>query len=420
MTAGFSRRDRILRCSPMSSLSALLQTLPGEVAKKETDNNNTRRMLNIYLLENSDEDSLEFGVLSQSDTVSKTFTLHNINPVQISIISYSVSANLPFTSVQLSYVHPTTNGTPHPPAHSTPPHTLEPEHSAQFTVTVSNPNTISTYSGEVIVSTSFDKVLHIPVYFKTAESRLKVSPRAISFKGIFPYLRARVGLSARNLFHKAVDVTSVNSDLDDPRVYFEESVDGLPRLRPTEKVEIGSVVIDPLLGDTVYLKKPASSLGLWSSNSAPQDPSRELQLLTTLWASWRGLVDDGRTVFNASIVVSSVGGGEVRVPVDVSLTWPNLVKEKLVTLEPTTVGNTSIHRLRITNPSDVPLLVQPVFLSHYTHPQTIIDSLLDRFDPRLRNLNFSHLSNSFSFVSSASPETALATTLLPPHSKLLI
>ncbi len=46
--------------------------------------------------------------------------------------------------------------------------------------------------------------------------------------------------------------------------------------------------------------------------------------------------------FNASIVVSSVGGGEVRVPVDVSLTWPNLVKEKLVTLEPTTVGNTSV------------------------------------------------------------------------------
>ena len=65
-----------------------------------------------------------------------------------------------------------------------------------------------------------------------------MSPRAISFKGIFPYLRARVGLSARNLFHKAVDVTSVNSDLDDPRVYFEESVDGLPRLRPTEKVEV--------------------------------------------------------------------------------------------------------------------------------------------------------------------------------------
>ncbi len=46
--------------------------------------------------------------------------------------------------------------------------------------------------------------------------------------------------------------------------------------------------------------------------------------------------------FNASIVVSSVGGGEVRVPVDVSLAWPNLVKEKLVTLEPTTVGNTSV------------------------------------------------------------------------------
>ena len=77
-----------------------------------------------------------------------------------------------------------------------------------------------------------------------------------------------------------------------------------------------------------------------------------------------------------------------------------------------------IHRLHITNPSDVPLLIQPVFLDHYTHPQTIIDSLVDRFDPRLRNLNFSLSSNSFSFVSSTSPDTAMATTLLPPHSKL--
>ena len=151
-----------------------------------------------------------------------------------------MSANLPFTSVQLTSIHPT-NATPHTPpspAHSTPPYTLEPEHSAQFTVTVTNPNTISTYSGEIIVNTSFDKVLHVPVYFKTAESRLKVSPGAISFKGIFPYLRAKVGLNARNLYHQAVDVTAVNSDLDDPRVYFEESVDGLPRLRPTEKVEV--------------------------------------------------------------------------------------------------------------------------------------------------------------------------------------
>ncbi len=80
--------------------------------------------------------------------------------------------------------------------------------------------------------------------------------------------------------------------------------------------------------------------------------------------TWRTLVNDGRTLYvlnvlsialssldilslvlcrlNTSVVVSSVGGDEMRVPVDVSLTWPGLVQERLVTLKPTTVGNTSV------------------------------------------------------------------------------
>ncbi len=160
--------------------------------------------------------------------------------LQISIISYSVSSSLPFTSIQLSAVHPT-NSTPHTKhttAHTTPPHTLHPNHSAVFTVTVTAPETIGTYSGEILVTTSFNKTLHVPVYFKTAESRLKVSPKAIAIKGVFPGLKLKVALSVRNLYRQAIEVTSVNSDPREPLVYFEESVDGLPRLKPMEKVEV--------------------------------------------------------------------------------------------------------------------------------------------------------------------------------------
>ena len=45
---------------------------------------------------------------------------------------------------------------------------------------------------------------------------------------------------------------------------------------------------------------------------------------------------------NLSVVVSSDVGGEVRVPTTASLVWPGLVDEKLVTLTPTVVGNTSV------------------------------------------------------------------------------
>ncbi len=154
-----------------------------------------------------------------------------------------MSIGLPFTSIQLMGIHPT-NSTPnakHTPTPSTPPYTLHPDHSAVFVVTVTTPETIGTYSGEILIATSFDKILHVPVYFKTAESRLKISPEVIDVKGIFPSLRSKVALSVRNLYHQAVDVTSVNSDPNEPWVYFEESVDGLPRLKPMEKVEVMSL-----------------------------------------------------------------------------------------------------------------------------------------------------------------------------------
>ena len=48
--------------------------------------------------------------------------------------------------------------------------------------------------------------------------------------------------------------------------------------------------------------------------------------------------------FNFTFVVSSDLGGEVRVPSTASLVWPDLVPndEKIVTLTPTNVGNTSV------------------------------------------------------------------------------
>ncbi len=96
-TAGFSRRDRIrLRCSPMSSMSsppvasipgrlnyfycglesrlALLQTLPGEVAKKETDHNNIMRSFPVCT-----QTSTNFGLNTSFErSLSKLSENHKI------------------------------------------------------------------------------------------------------------------------------------------------------------------------------------------------------------------------------------------------------------------------------------------------------------------------------------------------------
>lgn len=75
--------------------------------------------------------------------------------------------------------------------------------------------------------------------------------------------------------------------------------------------------------------------------------------------------------------------------------------------------------VNVTNPSHLPLTVQPVLLHHYTRTQSVVHTLSEHLNSDLLHMDFSHtLSNSFSFPKehvSFDTDTSLASTVLEPQ-----
>ena len=65
------------------------------------------------------------------------------------------------------------------------------------------------------------------------------------------------------------------------------------------------------------------------------------------------------------------------IPIQASLTWPSLV-EQSVRFPPTHIGNFTVQELTLTNPADVPVLVQILPLVMYPHPNGPMDLVSDR------------------------------------------
>lgn len=167
--------------------------------------------------------------------------------LQVQITSFTVSGGLPHTTVELLSLHSTnqssaSHAAPPPPK---PPYFIDVGHSASFRVTVDRPMSKGAFTGEVLIHTSFDKALHIPVYYKTVIGGLKVSPEFISFEPTFPYGVAKVPLFVTNLYHQPVTVSSVRREPEDARFTIDAPEDvergEYPRLKSKEMTQVSLV-----------------------------------------------------------------------------------------------------------------------------------------------------------------------------------
>lgn len=80
---------------------------------------------------------------------------------------------------------------------------------------------------------------------------------------------------------------------------------------------------------------------------------------------------------NTTLVVDTAVIKSFTVPIQASLTWPSLV-EQSVRFPPTHIGNFTEQVLTLTNPADVPVLVQILPLVMYPHPNGAMDLVSDR------------------------------------------
>ena len=77
--------------------------------------------------------------------------------------------------------------------------------------------------------------------------------------------------------------------------------------------------------------------------------------------------------------------------------------------------------VEVSNPSNYPVTVQPVFLHHYTRPHAIIDMLSELNPKDIQDIDFSQSSSSFAFLDEQkqkfSTESSVASSVLPPQSE---
>lgn len=162
--------------------------------------------------------------------------------LQVQITSFTLSPGLPLTTVELLSIQPTNHSSMSPPVAPPPPkppYFIDVGHSASFRVNVTRPTAKGAFSGEILIQTSFDKSLHIPVYYKTVMGGLKISPQSLIFEPTFPYGIAKVSVYATNLYQQPVSVTSVRREPEDARFTFEGRENGEPiRISSKETVQV--------------------------------------------------------------------------------------------------------------------------------------------------------------------------------------
>lgn len=77
--------------------------------------------------------------------------------------------------------------------------------------------------------------------------------------------------------------------------------------------------------------------------------------------------------------------------------------------------------VEVSNPSNYPVTVQPVFLHHYTRPNAIIDMLSELNHENIQDIDFSKSAGSFAFIDEKqkkiSSESSVASSVLPPQSE---
>ncbi len=169
---------------------------------------------------------------------------------QFQITSYSVSSGMPHISIQLIGIHPT-NSTPSwsMTRSPKPPHVVDVAQSASFQVNITSPKPSGKLSGEITIKTSLEAVFKIPVFYSTVQEKLKVVPKTVTFKPIFPFGMSEVGLFVENLFQKPLRVESIRREPKDPRFFIRKVVDNretdYPELQPNELIQVMCHVFQP-------------------------------------------------------------------------------------------------------------------------------------------------------------------------------
>ncbi|XP_030646920.1 transmembrane protein 131 [Chanos chanos] len=345
------------------------------------------------------EHTLDFGVLSATDSSSLVFVLVNSNPIELEIKSWLVTGD----SLSMEHLRTEQGNKTSALERMADLHNASSVHYksvilasgyyAAFRVTLVAKSLEGVYDGAVHITTDYE-ILTIPAKALVAVGALSSLPKHIILPPSFPGKVVHQGLNIHSSFSQRVRLQQIRSLTEDVRFYYRRLRNYKDELEPRRKTKIANIYFDASLqcGDHCYvglpfvLKSEARPHGL-----AMQEDiwDADVDLHQKLLKRWRELKERSGLHLEAYFEVNTDLQKNVQAKVSAQLSWPSLVNSSQQILFPlTNTNSTSEEEVVLENPADVPVYVQVLPLALYPNPSVFSGKLADRFPlGKLSNIN---------------------------------
>uniref|UniRef100_A0A674ERR6 Transmembrane protein 131 n=1 Tax=Salmo trutta TaxID=8032 RepID=A0A674ERR6_SALTR len=343
------------------------------------------------------ENFLDFGVLSATDTSSILFVVVNSNPIELVIRPWLLTGeSLSVELLKIERGNRTTVLTKTRELHSTSasPHKtviLASGYYAAFRVTLVAKDLEGAYDGAIHITTDYQVYLSTDCYIVLSLSNIFVFCLYNIFLRVFCPSQGKVvqqSLSMVSSFSQKVTLQQIHSLTEDSRFYYRRLKNNRDELEPKRKSKVAKIYFDASLqcGDHCYVGVPF----VLKSESRPPGLSMQedmwdvdVDLYQMLRRRWKALKESSGHMAEAVFEANADLQKNIETRVSAQLKWPSIMNSSQQVLFPlTSLTSSSEVEVVLENPADVPVYVQVLPLALYPNLPAVTHKLrLPHFTP---------------------------------------
>ncbi|XP_064931617.1 transmembrane protein 131 [Columba livia] len=340
----------------------------------------------------TEEQFIDFGILSATEATSILFAVINSNPIELAIKSWHVIGDgLAIELLTTEKGNRTTITANHHELQNASASyqssvILASGYYAVFRVKLMAKELEGIHDGAVQITTDYE-ILTIPVKAVIAVGSLTCSPKHVFLPPSFPGKVVHQSLNIINSFSQKVKIQHIRSLSEDVRFYYKRLRSNKEDLEPGKKSKIANIYFDPGLqcGDHCYVGLPflSKSESKVQHSVAMQEDAwdSDWDLHENLFKEWTEIKENSSHRLNAVFEVDTDLQKNVRLKITAEVTWPSILSSpRHLSFPLTSTNSSSEEEIFLENPADVPVYVQFLPVALYSNPSTFADKMLERFN----------------------------------------
>ncbi|XP_074913650.1 transmembrane protein 131 isoform X3 [Buteo buteo] len=340
----------------------------------------------------TEEQFIDFGILSATEATSILFAVINSNPIELAIKSWHIIGDgLAIELLTTEKGNRTTIIANHhelqnASASDQSSVILASGYYAVFRVKLIAKELEGIHDGAVQITTDYE-ILTIPVKAVIAVGSLTCSPKHVFLPPSFPGKVVHQSLNVMNSFSQKVKIQHIRSLSEDVRFYYKRLRSNKEDLEPGKKSKIANIYFDPGLqcGDHCYVGLPflSKSESKVQHSVAMQEDAwdSDWDLHENLFKEWTEIKENSSHRLNAVFEIDTDLQKDVQLKITAEMAWPSILSSpRHLSFPLTNTNSSSEEEIFLENPADVPVYVQFLPVALYSNPSTFVDKVLERFN----------------------------------------